>query len=375
MIAPTHLAAGQTAYLAACLLAGHPPNAAEAAAALAASQIPDLDTQTSYAGRILPPLSDWIEHQFGHRTLTHSALFATAAILLAWLLLPRGYVLAISAGLISHAFLDMMTPGGVCWFWPSRARCVLPANVKYRMETAGPGELGFLIVMVALGLGMMPLAESGKGPSGLIRSAIGSLGAARQEFDGAKGDWAYQLDIQGRDNRTYADISGTYPVIGPWGESGFLLDAQGPITLCASGGTACDWYAATARLKRDGAQRTTSHRIDRDQISAAALAAALDEQAATGTVYLIGNLLAPGAAADPPTITVTEQGRTMLAYATPAQLTDWAARDLLLRDAHVTVQVRHAPDANPPALDLPETAPTPTAPGLLERWLPTEEKP
>ena len=47
--------------------------------ALLGSQLPDLDTTTSTIGQICFPLSNWLEDNFPHRTITHS-LLATAVI-------------------------------------------------------------------------------------------------------------------------------------------------------------------------------------------------------------------------------------------------------------------------------------------------------
>jgi membrane-bound metal-dependent hydrolase YbcI (DUF457 family) len=74
MLTPTHLITAQAFYFGACIAAAHPPAPLEALAALGAALVPDLDSRQSYAGRLLPPLSGWLEHQFGHRTLTHSLL-------------------------------------------------------------------------------------------------------------------------------------------------------------------------------------------------------------------------------------------------------------------------------------------------------------
>lgn len=190
MLTPTHLLTAQTAYLGACLAFAHPPAPGEAAVALAAALIPDLDSRQSYAGRLLPPLSGWLERQVGHRTVTHSLLAQALAGALAWALLPSGVFLALVAGWVSHTLADMMTPAGVAWLWPARGRCVLPGNPRYRMETMGRGELGFLIVMALAGLALMPLARTGEGTTGLIRSAIGDVAAARAEYDGGKGSAA-----------------------------------------------------------------------------------------------------------------------------------------------------------------------------------------
>ena len=47
--------------------------------ALLGSQLPDLDTTTSTIGQICFPLSNWIEDNFPHRSITHS-LLATATL-------------------------------------------------------------------------------------------------------------------------------------------------------------------------------------------------------------------------------------------------------------------------------------------------------
>ena len=42
--------------------------------ALLGSQLPDLDTTTSTIGQILFPVSNWLEDNFPHRSITHSLL-------------------------------------------------------------------------------------------------------------------------------------------------------------------------------------------------------------------------------------------------------------------------------------------------------------
>lgn len=39
-----------------------------------ASQLPDVDTSKSYSGRVLFPLSSYLEKRFAHRSITHSFL-------------------------------------------------------------------------------------------------------------------------------------------------------------------------------------------------------------------------------------------------------------------------------------------------------------
>ncbi|MEA3642434.1 MAG: hypothetical protein VBE63_21180 [Lamprobacter sp.] len=71
---------------------------------------------------------------------------------------------------------------------------------------------------------MMPLAATGKGTAGLIRGALGDLEMARSEYDRDKGTALFSVELKGRDNRTYTDVSGTYPIIGPWDTVRLIYD-------------------------------------------------------------------------------------------------------------------------------------------------------
>ena len=161
MLTPTHLVAAQSSYLVVCVIVGHPPVPEEAAVALLGGLIPDLDTRASYVGRVLRLTSSTLERFFAHRSFTHSLVVQTIGGLLAWWLLPGGFALALITGWVSHSWCDMMTKGGVAWFWPARIRCVLPGNPEYRMEVMGGAELAFLLISILVGVLMMPLAATG----------------------------------------------------------------------------------------------------------------------------------------------------------------------------------------------------------------------
>lgn len=364
MLTPTHLLFAQTAYLGACLSTAHPPVPDEAAVALLGALLPDLDSRASYIGRLLRLTSGLLEQYFGHRSFTHSLLVQVLAGGLAFWLLPFGVALALMAGWVSHVWADMMTKSGVAWFWPARIRCVLPGNPDYRMEVAKGGELGFLLVVAVLGLVLMPLAQTGKGTAGLIRGALGDLGAVRQHYDRDKGDWRFSVVVEGRDNLTDRDIAGTYPVIGPWRESGLILETpDGPRSLCTGAG--CNWYSSHAELTKGDAIRTSSVTLRSARLTVAALAERVARLGQTGTVYLLGTAQAEGVKPQPPTLEVAGDSLTFV-YADATALE--ALRGRTLTQADLVLQVRHAPDRALPTL--PEPAPADTAtPALLERWL------
>lgn len=365
MLTPTHLVTGQAVYVAACLATGHPPTMAQAWTAAACALLPDLDKRNGIVGRMFPYISEPLEYRFGHRTLTHSLPFTVALALLLWPLLPRGWWLAVVAGYASHPLADMMTPAGVGWFWPGRWRCVLPGNARYRMRPMGWGELAFAFVLGVAAVPLLSLAQAGRGTDGLIKSAIGDVREARATYDAQKGGNAWTLRIEGRDNRTYADIGGEYPVIGPWGANGFLLDAgDGPHTACRA--DTCDWYADHAVLVRGQPEAVTSVPLRAHRISAGALAKSLERLQSAGRVYVTGTLQAHGADAEPPTIAVSGEQAT-LRYASPETVR--SALSGPLRVVALVAQVRHAPGVPVPTVTLEGGAQAPALPEELRKWV------
>ncbi len=278
MLAPTHIVFGQTAYLAACLAAGHDPSLAEGWTAAACALLPDLDKRNGIVGRMFPYISEPLEFRFGHRTLTHSLPFIALLAVVLWRPLPTGWWLAIIAGYASHPVADMMTPAGVGWFWPGRWRCVLPGNERYRMRAMGWGELAFAVIAGTAAVPMVGLSKAEQGTGGLIKSAIGSIAEARARYDAEKGSNAWSLRIEGRDNSSYADIGGEYRVIGPWKAAGFIVrDAGGePRSVCRAAG--CDWYADHAVAVKGPPEVTTVRRIEADRTTVAALRSALSRR-------------------------------------------------------------------------------------------------
>lgn len=337
MLAPSHLITGQFAYLACCLSTGHPPEIAEAWVAAGCALLPDLDKRNGIVGRLFPYLSEPIEYRFGHRTLTHSLLFSAVLALLLWPLLPFGWWLAVVSGYASHPVADMMTPHGVAWFWPSRWRCVLPGNVRYRMQAMGWAELGFALTLGLLTIPMLLIAQEGEGTGGIIKAAIGSIEEARERYDAEKGANAWVLRVEGRDNRSYEDVGGEYPIIGPWREGGFIVEgSEGARSVCRS--SACDWYAEHGVAVKGTEEAVTVRHVTAKSVSPRELIRVLEPLREVGKVYLLGSLEARGIVSAPPCVEVSGEA-VALTYADMAVLQGW--RRGRLRKVELVVQVRH----------------------------------
>ena len=371
MLAPTHLVFGQTAYLSLCVATGHVPTYAEALVAVGCSLLPDLDNRQSIVGRLLFPLAGWLEYQFGHRTFTHALAFQIIVGLVLYHTVSFGWFLAVMSGWVSHSFADMMTPSGVCWLWPSQVHCVLPGNEDYRIEIMSYGELSFAVIIAVLAFPLLMWAQTGEGTTGLIRAALGNIASARQEYDAEKGTWAWTLKVQGKDNQTHANISGTYPVRGHWNENGFLIDTEeGSVTICRS--STCNWYADHVVLVRGDPEQTTTQEITVKNTTGAHLAEDIRLLETAGKVFILGTLNIPPIPKmvrvthqQPVTPTVTTLGETVtLNY---ASIVDLATIGTVL-SAQLAVQVRHPPGIQVPKL---QQAPVqqPTIDPLLEKWL------
>ncbi len=361
MLLPTHLVGGQVFFLSGCIIAGHVPTPVEAVLAMLSAALPDLDKRSGLVGRVVPSLSAWLEYRFGHRTLTHSLLVQVLVAAVGYLFLPLGYGLALSCGLVSHAFLDLLTPAGVAWLWPSPVRCVMPGNPRYRAENMGKGELGVLCVLVLLAFPLQRLAQAGQDLSGLIRSAIGDLAAARKYYDQEKGSFAFRLDVKGRDNTTLAVIAGEYSVMAGFQESGFLLDTpEGVKTLCRTSG--CDWHAEHTVLISGQPQQSTSFSFQAKTLSWEQLRVALSPYAGWET-YLLGEARS-GKPIDRPPLITTQGERVRFDH---ARLQDLEGLDGVIHDLALSLQVRHSPGVNPPPLviGVPQVAQT----DELSRWV------
>ncbi|MDA3817016.1 MAG: metal-dependent hydrolase [Prolixibacteraceae bacterium] len=107
-----------------------------------ASLIPDVDHTKSAIGKIFYPLAKFLDRRFGHRTITHSALFlAILCLFSAFIenLFSEHYQFTVILffAVFSHLVLDMITVQGIPFFYPfAKNPCVIPENPRYRIRTS-----------------------------------------------------------------------------------------------------------------------------------------------------------------------------------------------------------------------------------------------
>lgn len=134
------------------------------AVAAVASILPDIDHTKSIIGKMVYPIARYINRRWGHRTITHSAIFWIFACLVFNALFQDrelGIIFAVSYG--THLLLDMVTIQGIPLLYPfKRNPFVLPGEKNYRFKTGNlRDETKVFCFLILSGIWMQPLMATG----------------------------------------------------------------------------------------------------------------------------------------------------------------------------------------------------------------------
>ncbi len=162
----TRLVFAECCWLAVSAIADVHYETSSAFVAAATSLLPDADYPKSWLGYQLGSISEYLHRLFGHRSFLHSLLalvLVTLALgpLLWWFFGRPAPALAVFVGYGSHLFADMMTLGGVQFFWPSRAIAVFPGRDEYRVVSGGNSERVFVALTLVFALLFYPVSQVG----------------------------------------------------------------------------------------------------------------------------------------------------------------------------------------------------------------------
>ena len=133
-----------------------------------AAILPDIDHPHSLLGKAVKPVSNYLNKNYGHRTITHSLTAVLAVYLFVGFIevlfnLESSWSTVITVAYFSHLFLDMMTLSGIPFLYPfKRNRFVLPGDDKYRMRGGDrKGEVIAFVILMCLGMFLQPLFADG----------------------------------------------------------------------------------------------------------------------------------------------------------------------------------------------------------------------
>lgn len=262
MVAGTHIAFASLLYVGGAALFEYPTSIAAWAVASAASLGPDIDLPTSRLGRVFFWLSTRLERDFGHRTVTHSALAVLALAILLYPLVMVGWSLvywAFLGGYWSHIWIDMLNKRGSDLFWPSATRVVMPGNREHRMTTGSKPEMILLVVLVLLTAAVYPLADIGI--KGGLQHFLGNFGMALDRYKREAGEKWFHAELEATDNLTLERIKCDCPVIGVWNE-GLIIMHNGVPKALGESQTAHNLYPLKVKMMDGPPLNVVSEHID-----------------------------------------------------------------------------------------------------------------
>lgn len=112
------------------------------------SIFPDIDIANSYINKKLKIPALLTKIIFKHRGLFHSLLIPLILLLLSLIFQKQPLIsltlISFSFGIISHVFLDSLTPAGVFLFWP------FPIKIKGTIKTSSLKETLLFITMLII---------------------------------------------------------------------------------------------------------------------------------------------------------------------------------------------------------------------------------
>jgi inner membrane protein len=253
-----------------------------------ASQLPDVDTSKSTVGRILFPLSRFIEKRLPHRSVTHSFLatgiFTLATYPIALVTKPL-YWQALVLGYFFGWFADVFTKSGVAAFYPSKARLVIPGNPKMRLSTGSNAEWFVLSILVAVAILSININSAG----GILRSFNQALGLPSGAIEAVNEDASRYLltaHIRGRNAITQEPIEKAYEIIQPLNQNDLLVKDELGTTYRVGNSQESQIVASQMKIERVAPITTTVTNIFLDDEDLYEKIAALPQK----LTYLSGTL-------------------------------------------------------------------------------------
>jgi inner membrane protein len=252
-----------------------------------ASQFPDVDTTKSYSGRILFPISSYLEKRFAHRSITHSflalAVFAIALVPVTFF--GYKYYLGMVSGYFWGFFGDVFTKSGVALFYPSKVRAICPANPRLRLSTGSSAEWFVLFILIIFAILSIQINSAG----GIVRNFNQALGLPSGAIETVNQDasrYLLKAQIKGRNAITQEPIEKDYEIIQPLNQNDLLVKDELGTTYRVGNSQECQIIASQMKIERVAPITTTVTNLFFDDEELSEKIAALPQS----QTYLSGTL-------------------------------------------------------------------------------------
>ena len=214
-------------------------------AAIVIGNLADVDTTYSHVGRLVYPLSRFIEKHFGHRNLTHSLLalgivgiisHLLSALSPAWALVIDHWPIAFYA---SHLILDMIIgTQGVPLLWPAQWRFTLLGS---KIKGGSSGERWALLCLATVAT--LALYAPAFNPERLLHRYAATTEFALVDYRRWEGLYRVYADVEGTwQDGTHRRENGRFEIVGADGYK--LILSDGRRTFTAGEVSAVDFYVS-----------------------------------------------------------------------------------------------------------------------------------
>ncbi|MUG91056.1 metal-dependent hydrolase [Scytonema sp. UIC 10036] len=221
----------------------------------AASLLPDIDTCTSYAGRIFSPVSRFLRQRLRHRGATHSlygssilAIFSYPIVVLTPVAVD--FIHALNIGYFFGYFADIFTVSGCQLFWPSKVRVGWPENREFRLKTNSPAESALVIMLLIILMFSLTVNSSG-GMMTYYNRLVGSISGVEQLYN--QHGWAHLIitHIEGFRSSDRTKVVGNFLLVESHSQGFLVLSKDGKVYKA---GTEPDSQIITERITADVGQ-------------------------------------------------------------------------------------------------------------------------
>ena len=184
--------------------------------------LPDLDSRTSFLGRLLPFFSHPLEARLGHLQAWHTPainlLLAAASALLIPLIGVRAWAL-LSLGFFIHLLVDLFRPEGILLLWP------LSWRRHHLLGSLAPGskaERWLVVLVTVLLLPLLFVVDWGPPPPPPV--AAPSYEQTVSRYYSLRGRALVFAHVRGSWQATGRPMSGNFEILNATGPSFIMLD-------------------------------------------------------------------------------------------------------------------------------------------------------
>ncbi|HEX7573122.1 MAG TPA: metal-dependent hydrolase [Bacteroidota bacterium] len=367
MKASTHVGFAGLLYLLLLTTAGVGLTALNALAVTVGSVLPDIDTGSSFIGRVLPPLTRFIERRFGHRTVTHSLPFAALLSLLFLVPLMAGIDLfaCLLVSYVSHPLLDTCTPNGVRLFYPfSEVRCVFPFDGnsphRFRVATGSKTDRALGILFFTACLPAFYVAHQGY--ERFIRVTQHTIESAVRDYEEYSRSSIVFASMDAHDQLSGEPLKGRFQVVGALNPHALVFKGADGRLHTVGRDFESDYSGDNIVCMKGEPARATVRSVEMNSRLLGSLDASNDSSAESfifGEVVTAGDMLIPGRFRRFSSVTGSGK-RVRLNYARGCDLRELNLENVLATGGTVTVKSvrREGPSGPSDAVLLPPSGGT-----------------